>query len=178
MIRFAQPFQCCRKIRLPVLCCVLLSACATPPPPVVVQKEHTPLDYFANLQTRSPEQRRVEWTRLEQEGMPATSLIDAVHYGLARSLDAACDASCETQVLAYLDAAAADTSAAKSYRNFAEWLRLYLHQRQQLRSAQQAADAASADKARLENVNQQLQTQIKALTQLEQEMAERELGQE
>ena len=180
MNRLAQSFPCYRKLWLLVWCCSLLSACTTtqPPPPVVVQPEQSPLAYLAVAQTHSPAQRRAEWTRLEQEGSPATSLTDALRYGLARGLDTACNADCETRILGYLGTAAADASATANQQGLARWLRLYLQQRQALRSAQQTVSVVSADNARLESVNQQLQTQIKALTQLEQEMAERELGQE
>lgn len=162
---------CCHAV---LLSCALAGCAAVP----LGDRPDSPLDYLAYLHDASPVERQAEWRRLEQEDLPAGSLKAAVHYGLARSFDPDCDASCASDTLVHIEKADGDADTSGEYHVFAHLLRRHLQQSIDLQQANAQAAATASENDRLATLNTQLQTQIKALTRLEQELAERELEQE
>lgn len=142
---------------------------------------YDPLAYHVWLEAASPGQIAAERNRLEQDDVPGT--IDSVQLALMLSHPRTGSAATRQQAISLLEQV--ETGVAESaanrvaeYRDFAGiWLRM-LRARQGETEAREALADSEAQWRELEARNRQLQSQIEALTNIEQQLIEREQSQE
>ncbi|MEY4642601.1 MAG: hypothetical protein RLZZ227_2595 [Pseudomonadota bacterium] len=181
--------------RLLLLCC-LPAACATEAPvftasynpATIVERQSaeipmrpaTPVQYYSWVTAATLPELEAEYARLMERPSSADPVIRTAHIVTLLGVSALATPVTEEEALALLDIAKGSpiTETNRDYAAFAAFLRGYLQQRTELRSANSAAAQSRAELEQLQTSNAELQQQIDALTTLEQQLIEREQSQE
>lgn len=172
------------KPGLLVLVFCVLAICSTVLPPQAAGLDElapTPLQYYEWSRTASAESIERERERIAEDTLTTDPVMTAVQLGLLLSTPAQASPASERDALVLLDAALRQPVALRAdpeYRIFAGFLRTHLQQRFELRVAEATGLAGQQQLDSLQDANRQLQEKIDALTSIEQQLIQREQGQQ